>query len=60
MDKTGRVLRAYPITLGASVASPKDADYEKAALDAARAANLVPESEFAKLRTRVHAATTTA
>jgi hypothetical protein len=60
MDKTGKVLHTYPITLNASNAPtgasspwPKDADYEKAALNAASAANLVPQSEFASLKTRM-------
>ena len=64
MDKTGKVLHTYPISLSASsspVAAsspwPLDADYEKAALGAARAAKLVPESDFASLRTRMHVAT---
>jgi hypothetical protein len=35
---------------------PRDADYEKAALSAARTAKLVPESDFASLKTRVHQA----
>ena len=43
MDKTGKVLHTYPITLGATMTpSPRDADYEKAALGAARVAKLVP------------------
>ena len=54
MDRTGKVLHTYPITIGASNPSPKDADYEKAALSAARAAKLVPEPDFASLRTRMH------
>ena len=28
MDKTGKVLHTYPITLGATTPSPRDADYE--------------------------------
>ena len=56
MDKTGKVLHTYPITIGASNTSPKDADYEKAALNAARTAKLVPESDFASLKTRMHTA----
>ena len=56
MDKTGKVLHTYPITLGtATTPSPRDADYEKAALSAARVAKLVPETDFASLRTRMHA-----
>jgi hypothetical protein len=54
MDEAGKVLHTYPITIGASIASPRDADYEKAALSAARVAKLVPESDFASLKTRVH------
>jgi hypothetical protein len=64
MDKSGRVLHTYPITLGASSAPigasspwPRDADYEKAALSAAKTAKLVPESDFASLKTRVHTGT---
>ncbi|MGA3004396.1 MAG: hypothetical protein ABSE20_22000 [Acetobacteraceae bacterium] len=57
MDKAGKVLHTYPITLGVSNPSPKDADYERAALNAARTAKLVPEPEFAGLKTRMHAAT---
>jgi hypothetical protein len=64
MDKTGKVLHTCPISLsassspvGASSPWPLDADYEKAALGAARAAKLVPESDFASLRTRMHVAT---
>jgi hypothetical protein len=45
MDKAGKVLHTYPITLGASNTSPKDADYEKEALSAARTAKLVPEGK---------------
>jgi hypothetical protein len=55
IDKAGKVLHTYPITLGVSNASPKDADYEKAALSEARTAKLVPEPDFAGLRTRMHA-----
>jgi hypothetical protein len=36
-----------------SRAWPKEADYEKAALNAASVAKLVPESEFASLKTRL-------
>ncbi len=54
MDKTGKVLHTYPITLGATTPSPRDADYEKAALSAAKVAKLVPESDFASLKTRMH------
>jgi hypothetical protein len=57
MDRTGKVLHTYPITLGASTASPNDADYEKAALGAAKTAKLVPESDFASLKTRMHTPT---
>ena len=63
MDKTGKVLHTYPISLSASnpsleSSSPtaQDAHYEKAALSAARTAKLVPEADFASLRTRVHQA----
>ena len=45
MDKSGRVLHTYPITLSASSPWPRDADYEKAALSAAKTAKLVPESD---------------
>ena len=55
MDKAGKVLHTYPITLGVSNASPKDADYERAARSAARTAKLVPEPDFAGLKTRMHA-----
>ena len=55
MDKTGKVLHTtYPITLGPTTPSPSEADYEKAALSAARVAKLVPESDFASLKTRMH------
>ena len=54
MDKTGKVLHTYPITIGTSNPSPKDVDFEKAAL---RAAKLVPESDFTSLKTRMHTAT---
>jgi hypothetical protein len=56
MDKAGKVLHTYPITLGASNISPKDADYEKEALSAARTAKLVPDADFASLKTRMHTA----
>ena len=56
MDKTGKVLHTYPITIGALNPSPKDADFEKAALSAARAAKLVPEADFTSLKTRMHTA----
>src|ERR1700693_1660185 len=32
MDRTGKVLHTYPITIGASNPSPRDADYQRAAL----------------------------
>ena len=54
MDKTGKVLHTYPITLGATTPSPRDADYETAALSAAKVAKLVPESDFVGLTTRMH------
>ncbi len=64
MDKSGRVLHTYPITLSASSAPigasspwPRDADYEKAALSAAKTAKLVPEFDFASLKTRMHTGT---
>jgi hypothetical protein len=53
MDKDGKVLHTYPVTIGVSDPWPKDADYEKAALSAAKVAKLVPESEFASLKTRL-------
>jgi hypothetical protein len=53
-DKTGKVLHTYPITLGTTTPSPSEADYEKAALSAARVAKLVPESDFASLTTQMH------
>jgi hypothetical protein len=64
MDKTEKVLHNYPISLstssppiGATMPWPRDAaDYEKAALSAAKTAKLVPESDFASLKTRVHQA----
>jgi hypothetical protein len=56
MNGAGKVLHTYPITIGASTPSPKDVDYEKAALNAARTAKLVPEADFASLKTRVHTA----
>jgi hypothetical protein len=63
MDKAGKVLHTYPISLSASSAPigatmpwPRDADYEKAAFSAAKTAKLVPESDFASLRMRVHQA----
>jgi hypothetical protein len=55
MDRTGKVLHTYPITIGASNASPKDADYEQQALSAAKTAKLVPDSDFASLKARMHA-----
>ena len=64
MDKTGKVLHTYPISLsasspraGATMPWPRDVDYEKAAFSAAKTAKLVPESDFASLRMRVHQAT---
>ncbi len=61
MDKTGKVLHTYPISLSASspptgttMPWPLDADYEKAAFSAAKTAKLVSESDFASLRMRVH------
>jgi hypothetical protein len=66
MDKTGKVLHTYPITLGAStpitlgastVTMPNDATFEKAALSAAKVAKLVSDSEFASLKTRIHRST---
>jgi hypothetical protein len=67
MDKTGTVLHTYPISLSASnpsleASSPaaQDAHYEKAALRAAMTAKLVPEADFASLKTRMHQGTTKA
>jgi len=57
MVKAGKVLHTYPITLGVSNLSAKDADYERAALNAARTAKLVPEPDVAGLKTRMHADT---
>ena len=58
MEKTGKVLHTYPISLSAPNAPmgpwPRDADYEKAALSAAITAKLVPEPDFASLKARVH------
>ncbi len=54
MDKAGKVLHTYPITIGGSNPSPKDADYEKEALNAAKTAKLVPESDLPSLKTRMH------
>jgi hypothetical protein len=56
MDKNNKVLHTYPIMLSASSPWPRDADYEKAALSAAKTAKLVPESDFASLKTRMHTA----
>jgi hypothetical protein len=63
MDKTGKVLHTYPISLsasnpslGASSPAVQDTHYEKAALSAARTAKLVPEADFVSLKTRVHQA----
>lgn len=56
MDRAGKVLHTYPITLGATASSPRDADYEKAALTAAKTAKLVPDADFASLKTRMHVA----
>ena len=55
-NKAGKVLHTYPITIGASNASPKDADYEKEALSAAKAAKLVPDAEFPSLTARIQVA----
>ena len=46
MDRSGKVLCTYAITIGALNPPPKDADYETAALSTARAAKLVPEADF--------------
>jgi hypothetical protein len=62
IDETGKILHTYPIALtahlnpsvGESIPPMKDADYEKAALGAARTAKLVPEADFANLKARVH------
>jgi hypothetical protein len=56
MDRAGKVLHTYPITLGAAAPAPRDADYEKAALNAAKTAKLVPDADFASLKTRMHVA----
>lgn len=56
MDKTGKLLRTYPVTIGEPSISPEDADYERAPLNAARTAKLVPELHFASLKTRMHTA----
>jgi hypothetical protein len=63
MDQTGKSRHTYPIALTAHLnpsvvaSSPVwDTDYEKAALSAAKTAKLVPESDFASLKARVHQA----
>lgn len=56
MDKAGKVLHTYPITLDASNKAPVDADYEKAALHQAKTAKLVPDADFGHLKARMHAA----
>jgi hypothetical protein len=56
LNTAGKVLHTYPITIGASNASPKDADYEKEALSTAKTAKLVPDAEFASLTARMHVA----
>jgi hypothetical protein len=53
MDESGKVLHTYRITIAVSDPWPKDADYEKAALSAAKVAKLVPESVFVSLKTRL-------
>jgi hypothetical protein len=58
MDKAGKVLHTYPITLPAGAASHTDSDYEKAGLHAAKTAKLVPEIDFGHLKARIHAAAT--
>lgn len=54
-DRAGKVLHTYPITLPASAATPKDSEYETAALAQAKTAKLVPESDIQHLRAKIHA-----
>ncbi len=54
MDKAGKILHTYMIAVDASIKSPVDHDYEKAALHAAKTAKLVPEAEFGHLKARAH------
>jgi hypothetical protein len=56
MDRAGKVLHTYPITLTVTNPTPRDADYEKAALTAAKTAKLVPDADFPSLKTRMHTA----
>ena len=55
-NMAGKVLHTYPITLPADNTSPKDADYETAALQAAKTAKLVSEADFGKLTAHMHPA----
>jgi hypothetical protein len=45
----GKVLHTYPITLTVTNPTPRDADYEMAALSAAKMAKLVPDADTSSL-----------
>jgi hypothetical protein len=56
IDRAGKVLHTYPITLTVTNPTPRDADYEMAALSAAKMAKLVPDADTSSLKTRMHTA----
>jgi hypothetical protein len=56
MDRAGKILHTYPVTLPASIAHPTDNDYEKAALAEAHKTKLVPDIDAAHLKAKMHAA----
>jgi hypothetical protein len=51
------VLHTFPITIGdlGGGVTPKDADYERKALEAAAHAQLAPDADLENLTTRMHA-----
>jgi len=53
MDRTGKVLKTFPIRVGSPSAEPIAADYEKAALIAAKNSGLVTAAELPFLKARM-------
>jgi hypothetical protein len=47
LDRSGKVLHTYPITLGEPADGANDAAYEAKALEAAAHSHLVPDAELA-------------
>lgn len=54
LDGNGTVLHTFPVTVGASISSPTEKDFEEKALSAAAHAQLVPTPDLESLSARIH------